>query len=74
LRLFSEKKSSAATTPSTTAAATDKNGIMLIDVVAFEGTVVGAAMGGAAEVGAGVAVVYDPAEELEVPGVTLEYF
>jgi hypothetical protein len=31
-------------------------------------------MGGAAEVGAGVAVVYDPAEELEVPGVTLEYF
>ena len=72
MRLFSEKKSSAATTPSTTAAATDKNGIMLIGVVALTGTAVGAAKGGGAEVGAGVAMLYDPDEELGVPGPTLK--
>jgi len=74
LRLFSEKKSNAATTPSTTAAATDKYGTKLIEFVALEGAAVGAAKGGVAVVGAGVAVLYDPAELLDVPGVTLKYF
>ena len=53
--------------PRIMAAATDRAGRRLTDVMPDRGTGVGAA----AEVGAGVATLYDPADGLGTEGVTL---
>jgi len=66
LRLFSEKKSRTATTPRITAAATDTAGRRLTDEMPDRGAEVGAA-----DVGAGVAILYDPVDGLGTEGVTL---
>jgi len=71
LRLLSEKKSSAEMTPTSIAAATDITGIRLTEDLSDSGMAVGAVDGSA--VGAGAAMLYEPAELLGAGGKALEY-